>query len=428
MALEGTLSDFGLADIFQLIGLQKKTGVLTLRNDKEEARILFMNGLVVGADTNSQKLENRLGRVLVKSNRISQGELEQALSIQAKTLQRLGQVLISKSFIKPEDLRDSLQTQVTQIIYRLFRWTDGEYHFRPERYVDYDQENFTPISSESILMEGVRMLDEWPMIERVIPDFDILVERTPRGRKVKLQIENNFSLDSGLTESFDSLLEGVMSDGGDTEHGEIESANLDHMQELVLKLVEGPTVVQDVIDRSGLNEFETCRCLYDLMGYGFVQRVTSESHEGDYKYIEEERQIPIWIPISLLAILAGFSFFLSWNPLNQILPLPFQAAFRQNQYEVISRHYVEKISYAVDLYYLRQRELPKSLRQLVEQNYLVESDLIDPFGRPYDYDMFTGENRYKIYGKDENGRNLASLTIERMLSVELNSAVEEQID
>ena len=31
MALEGTLKDFSLADIFQLIGLQRKTGVLTLR-------------------------------------------------------------------------------------------------------------------------------------------------------------------------------------------------------------------------------------------------------------------------------------------------------------------------------------------------------------------------------------------------------------
>ncbi len=29
MALEGTLKDFSLADIFQLIGLQRKTGVLT---------------------------------------------------------------------------------------------------------------------------------------------------------------------------------------------------------------------------------------------------------------------------------------------------------------------------------------------------------------------------------------------------------------
>ena len=32
MALQGTIQDFGLADIFQLIGIQRKTGTLVLDN------------------------------------------------------------------------------------------------------------------------------------------------------------------------------------------------------------------------------------------------------------------------------------------------------------------------------------------------------------------------------------------------------------
>ena len=39
MALEGTIKDFGLPDIFQLIGLQRKTGTLTLQSDKEEVTV-----------------------------------------------------------------------------------------------------------------------------------------------------------------------------------------------------------------------------------------------------------------------------------------------------------------------------------------------------------------------------------------------------
>ena len=35
MALKGTLRDFALPDIFQLIGMQRKTGLLTLENDRE---------------------------------------------------------------------------------------------------------------------------------------------------------------------------------------------------------------------------------------------------------------------------------------------------------------------------------------------------------------------------------------------------------
>ena len=36
MALEGSLKDFGLADIFQLIYVQKKTGTLKMKNASKD--------------------------------------------------------------------------------------------------------------------------------------------------------------------------------------------------------------------------------------------------------------------------------------------------------------------------------------------------------------------------------------------------------
>ena len=41
MALEGPIKDFGLPDIFQLIGLQRKTVVLTLKNETEQVTVAF---------------------------------------------------------------------------------------------------------------------------------------------------------------------------------------------------------------------------------------------------------------------------------------------------------------------------------------------------------------------------------------------------
>ena len=46
MALEGTIKDFGLPDIFQLIGLQRKTGLLTLKHDTEDVTVTFEGGMV----------------------------------------------------------------------------------------------------------------------------------------------------------------------------------------------------------------------------------------------------------------------------------------------------------------------------------------------------------------------------------------------
>src|SRR6266581_7598245 len=173
MALEGTIKDFGLPDIFQLIGLQRKTGILTLTSN-ENVTVTFENGMVVMADSSSKRLEDRLGNVLVKQGKLSKEGLEEALETQKQTLQRLGHILATGGYITPKDLKDALQVQVSQIVFRVFRWRDGEYHFAPTDTVDFDRDNFTPMSADFILMEGIRMVDEWPIIEKKIPSMDIV--------------------------------------------------------------------------------------------------------------------------------------------------------------------------------------------------------------------------------------------------------------
>ena len=50
MALEGTLRDFSFADILQLISLQRKNGVLTLKHLGEVVTISFLDGRIAGAE------------------------------------------------------------------------------------------------------------------------------------------------------------------------------------------------------------------------------------------------------------------------------------------------------------------------------------------------------------------------------------------
>ena len=51
MALEGSLRDFGLADILQLIFFQRKTGALVLESRIDRVRLLFVEGNIVGAES-----------------------------------------------------------------------------------------------------------------------------------------------------------------------------------------------------------------------------------------------------------------------------------------------------------------------------------------------------------------------------------------
>src|SRR5262245_11179985 len=146
MALEGTIKDFGLPDIFQLIGLQRKTGILTLKNEKDDVVVTFEGGMVVNADSSAKRLEDRLGNVLVKQGKISKERLDEALQMQKATLQRLGHVLVTQNYITDKDLKEALTVQVSQLVFRVFRWRDGMYHFAPQDQVEYDRENFNPMS------------------------------------------------------------------------------------------------------------------------------------------------------------------------------------------------------------------------------------------------------------------------------------------
>src|SRR5687767_12400830 len=105
MALKGTLKDFGIADIFQLIGQQGKTGVLHLKSKDEEVHISFHEGNVVRAEHVGRKKKDLLGHMLLRADLITEKQLEEALEEQKRTLKRLGDVLIVRGVVTKERLK-----------------------------------------------------------------------------------------------------------------------------------------------------------------------------------------------------------------------------------------------------------------------------------------------------------------------------------
>ncbi|HET7452598.1 MAG TPA: DUF4388 domain-containing protein, partial [Thermoanaerobaculia bacterium] len=67
MALRGTLRDFSLGEILQLISFQRKTGVLTVEGEEDTVSVSFLDGKVVAADSLKRRFENRLGNLLVRA-------------------------------------------------------------------------------------------------------------------------------------------------------------------------------------------------------------------------------------------------------------------------------------------------------------------------------------------------------------------------
>src|SRR5574340_403280 len=117
MALKGTLKDFGIAEILQLIGQQAKSGVLHLESRDDEIHIALADGNVVRAESAGRKARERLGNMLVRAEVISKDELEQALEVQKRTLRRLGDILVELGFVSQQDLREMTALQTTETVY-----------------------------------------------------------------------------------------------------------------------------------------------------------------------------------------------------------------------------------------------------------------------------------------------------------------------
>src|SRR4051812_32953480 len=257
MALEGTLKDFSLADIFQLIGLQRKTGVLTLRGKDDTVTVTFLDGKVVGADSLNRRLENRLGTVLMKTGTLTQEQLNRALEIQRETLQRLGFILTHYGIISTQKLKEALQLQILQIVYRLFRWKDGDYHFSQETTIEYDRDNVVPITAESILMEGARMMDEWPIIEKRIRSYDLVFRRKTTDQEIVVvgadeADEVEFDADSTRARS-------------KSRPGSSDKIRISPDEKAIFDLVDGTTKVGDIVEASKVSEFDTNKALYELL-------------------------------------------------------------------------------------------------------------------------------------------------------------------
>jgi len=144
MALSGTLKDFGIADILQLIGHQTKTGRLTLKNGQDEVEVFFVDGTVIFASEKARNSKNLLGNLLRRADLLSQEQLDEALQTQQRTLKRLGDVLVESGAVTRTQLAQIMRLQTTETLFKLFAWKNGSYEFSQEE-VDPAQSTFEPV-------------------------------------------------------------------------------------------------------------------------------------------------------------------------------------------------------------------------------------------------------------------------------------------
>jgi hypothetical protein len=176
LPLYGTFDEFSFAEILQLLNLSHKSGTLTIRQPNRQALVHLRDGQVVEATC-----EGRTG---------------------------------------------------AEVIYQLLGWRDGEFDFgralRPVTRTVHD-------STEGLIMEGMRRLDEWQQIEREFADLNVVLR-----------------LKSGeAAERYDNL---------NDEH------------RIILKLVDARRNVAQIIRESGLEPVQAILLITELISQDLVEK------------------------------------------------------------------------------------------------------------------------------------------------------------
>ena len=415
MALEGTLKDFSLADIFQLIGLQRKTGVLTLRGKEDTVTVTFLDGKVVGADSLNRRLENRLGTVLMRTGTLTQDQLNRALEIQRETLQRLGFILTHYGIISADALKAAIQLQILQIVYRLFRWKDGDYHFSQETTIEYDRDNVVPITAESILMEGARMMDEWPIIEKRLRSYDMVFRKKANEQEIIVvgaddADEVDFDAEASATKKKKS--------GGD-------KIRISQEEKSVYDMVDGTKTLGDIIETSRFSEFDTAKAVYELLTRDLIEEVrgkaavatTEQSAPVDDSEVAET-PVPLPLVILLTAAAIACIFFSLRNPLNQLSPFVEGPSALIATQKAISLQRIELIGRAIERYNLVNGRMPDRLADLIP-HYVTERALKDPWGNLYKY--IPRPERYLVVGFTPDGKPDTDLFLSRPIDIGLST-------
>jgi len=167
MSLVGRLEDLALPDIFQIISLSRKTGTLVVRSRRGTGMVVFKEGQVIQAASDS--IRDSLGNILVSQGMLDEAALSKALALQKQETEKpLGMILVDMGAVASQTLQSVIRKQIEEIIYDLLDWEEGFFNFElgeiiPKDTIEIDTQEFllnAGISAEYLLMEGTRILDE----------------------------------------------------------------------------------------------------------------------------------------------------------------------------------------------------------------------------------------------------------------------------
>src|SRR6188508_584762 len=171
--LKGQISELPVPEVLQHLRLSQSTGILTLVSGGARKALYLKDGRVVFASSNLPN--DRLGEILLREGKITVEEYEASIKAITKG-KRQGKVLVEMGALRPKDLWEGVQFQVKEIVYSVFQWDDGQFHFE-ESSLPEKERITVDLDIMDLVLAGIRRIDANGRIQVRYPEGDLLLER-----------------------------------------------------------------------------------------------------------------------------------------------------------------------------------------------------------------------------------------------------------
>ncbi|HSM91621.1 MAG TPA: DUF4388 domain-containing protein [Anaeromyxobacteraceae bacterium] len=222
--LAGDLSGFPIVDFVAFVHQSRVTGVLTVASEGVERSITFKDGEVRSADSSASG--ERLGEVAVRLGFATEAQLAAVRS----SGQPIGRALVAGGVVSANDLWKCVHEQVGEVFHAILLAGEGVFFLVDEEVAERAGPALA-VNTQSLLMDGIRRIDEMSLFRARIPGPGAALRRREPRRPVPLNAA----------------------------------------EQQLLALVDGRRTVAELAAAAHLGEFDATKTLYHLAEAGYVE-------------------------------------------------------------------------------------------------------------------------------------------------------------
>ena len=251
LSIHGDLSETTVPDLFRSIVRSGETAIASFDTGGRNDTIYFHDGRIVFASSTDPDMG--LAETLLHMGELTIQQYHHAME-RLVVARRVGGLLVELGYLKPDELTRAAERQASAIVLDAMSYRDGTYTI--DFTTEFPDNIITlTLSTERLMLDGVRHIEHWSLITRGVGRLDRVLEQVPGADTRTFQLELN----------------------DDENH--------------VLSLLSDPQTIEELLSRSYLPHFQTCRTIWGLLAVNLVQDTELATVDEKRATVENEYEL-----------------------------------------------------------------------------------------------------------------------------------------